>query len=373
MRISAALIARDEEAYIRGCLEKLESVVDEIVLVDTGSSDRTPEIAASLGARVLHEPWRDDFAYARNYCLEHVTGDWVLYIDADERIDPTGDFRTPLADPNVVAGRVRFRASSRVTPYWEYRLFRNRPDIRFRGAIHETMMPDVTALVAGGMAIADCPLSITHLGYEGDLTAKHRRNLPLLRRAVKEDPTRIYLWHALGEAELGLGDAAAAERAWRGGLQVIRQSDPDPCGVLIYSNLLDLHFSEPEVTLADALELIEDANRRYPDDLLIAWWTARHLASDGRFSEARSALKRILDHGSDEPYWYPIGYDRQLFNVHSWGLMGVCWLQEGDPQQAVEWFRRAEAADPTNLEISTKRALADHLAGETEALESVPG
>src|SRR5690606_29929897 len=88
LQVSAALIVRDEAAMIGGCLESLRGHVDEIVVVDTGSADATPQIVASYGARLLHHEWNGDFSAARNRALDAVSGDWILYIDADERLVP---------------------------------------------------------------------------------------------------------------------------------------------------------------------------------------------------------------------------------------------------------------------------------------------
>ncbi len=360
VRLTAVLITLNEEAHIRACLESLGPVADEIVVADTGSTDRTPQIAAALGARVLSVPWRDDFAYARNAGLAHASGEWLLYVDADERVEVTGDLDDILADPKAIAARVRFRASSQLTPYWEYRLFRNRPDIRFRGVIHETLMPDINALLGSGdYKIVDAPLCFDHLGYEGDLTVKHRRNLPLLRRAVVDDPERLYLWHVLGEAALGLNDLTGAEDAWRQGLAVLRRHQPNSVGTLIYADLLGLYLSDRGVSSPDVGDLVKEAGRRYPDDPLILWWTARHLASGGSFAEARACLERILVHGPNGPARGGLGYDLQLFGAYTWGLLGVCWLNENEPERALDWLCRAEAADPSNLEIRTKRAFAE--------------
>ncbi|MBM3334149.1 glycosyltransferase family 2 protein, partial [Candidatus Sumerlaeota bacterium] len=82
------MIARDEADRIADCLRSVQGLVDEIVVVDTGSSDPTPAIARDLGARVIAMPWGDDFAAARNCSLEHATGEWILVLDADEKLYP---------------------------------------------------------------------------------------------------------------------------------------------------------------------------------------------------------------------------------------------------------------------------------------------
>ena len=359
-RLTAALVVKDEEEHLSACLESLSGIVDEIVIVDTGSIDASPKIAERHGARVLNEPWRDDFAHARNVGLDAATGEWILYIDADERVELTGQLDPALTRPEAVAAHVQFQASSRLTPYREHRLFRNRDDIRFRGQIHETVMPDIRALVKqDGLAIVEAPLSVRHLGYEGDLTHKHQRNRPMLLKAVEGDPERIYLWHALGECEMGLNGPEAAEAAWRRGLEVLRLRTAEPGDVLIYSDLLSLHFSDIGHTLDDAGGLVEEANKNHQEDPLIIWWTAQHLSGQGRFADARSRLVRLLEFGPDGPAAGKLGYDRALFGEWGYGLLGVCFLNEGRPDMALEWLSKAEAANPDNQEIRIKRALAE--------------
>ena len=85
-RVTAALIVRDEERFLAGCLASLAGRVDEIVVADTGSVDRTREIALEHGARLIEHRWADDFAAARNVALDAASGDWILYVDADERL-----------------------------------------------------------------------------------------------------------------------------------------------------------------------------------------------------------------------------------------------------------------------------------------------
>src|SRR3712207_5969033 len=86
-RVSLCMIVKDEEHNLPDCLGPVAGLFDELVVVDTGSSDRTKEVAAALGARVFDFPWCDSFAAARNESLRHATGDWVFWLDADDRIE----------------------------------------------------------------------------------------------------------------------------------------------------------------------------------------------------------------------------------------------------------------------------------------------
>ena len=359
LRITASLIVRDEERYLDGCLASLQDFVDDIVIVDTGSQDCSPDIARSHGAQLYFLPWQDDFALARNAALEKSNGDWILYIDADERLVADEAFHSYLDDSTLIAARVRFRASRQLTPYREYRLFRNRPEIRFRGIIHETIMPDIqTLIVQEGANVIDVPVGIDHLGYEGDLQRKHQRNLNLIKRALADNPTRIYLWHALGECHLGLGNATAAEQAWRQGLAYVRNNRTRPGNALIYSNLFNLHFNFSDVEIPDIDSLMNEACEYHPNDPLILWWSAQQLATSGNFQQARATLTRLLNNRPNELSSAQLGYDSRLFDEFACGLMGTCWLQENQPEHALGWLDQAYSINPDNIEIKTKRQYA---------------
>src|ERR1022692_1284743 len=136
--IAAALIVRDEAAYLGACLESIRHVVDDIVVVDTGSVDGTPALAAAHGARVYHRAWENDFAAARNAALGYCRTDWILYIDADERLERIlyidADERLErierpalvalLAGAPEVAFRLLLRPSAGTTPYRAYQIGR---------------------------------------------------------------------------------------------------------------------------------------------------------------------------------------------------------------------------------------------------------
>lgn len=170
MLLSAALIARDEEKFLGACLASLDGLVDEIVVVDTGSADRTRDIAEAGGARVYQRPWTDDFAAARNQALDLARGEWILYIDADERVRAgTADgVRAQLGQRAYLGHRVLLYPRPGHSAYWELRLFRNEPDLRFRGVIHENIWPAIEARqAAAGGAIGQTGLVLDHEGYEG--------------------------------------------------------------------------------------------------------------------------------------------------------------------------------------------------------------
>ena len=210
--LSACLIVRDEAKRLPRCLRSLQGVVDEIVVLDTGSTDDTIAIARGFGAKVETFAWVDDFSAARNAALALATGDWVLAIDADEWISSAAGLSVRMAEKDVLAYRIKLvnhLDAARREPESLTRLFRRRPDIRFRGRIHEQVTESVAALVGEGRGrwLAYESFVIEHDGYlESTKTEKDKRarNIALLERALSEDPGDTYVRYKLA-TELGPG------------------------------------------------------------------------------------------------------------------------------------------------------------------------
>ncbi len=341
-------------------------MVDEVVVVDTGSVDATVAIAARHGARVLTRPWDGDFAAARNLALDACRGRWLLYIDADERLaaDSSPDhLRRTLAayDDQVVAARVAFRPTQHSTRYLEYRLLRNRPDLRFAGRIHETMVPDVMRLEAGGGRVERAPASIEHLGYEGDLTTKYQRDLPLLEAEVEADPTRTYLWFALGVAAAGLGRQEQADTAWASGVAAARaQGQLDPADLPLFAELVLHRLNHGADPLDGEVDrLIAEMAAGFPDDPLTVWVSANRAMAAGRWAEAVGLLDQLVSHRAGLDVHPVLAYDTRLFGALGQHALGVCWLQLDDPARAAEHLRVAVADEPTNPEYRVKLDLAE--------------
>jgi glycosyltransferase involved in cell wall biosynthesis len=356
--VAAALIVRDEARHLPDCLTSLRDVVDDIVVVDTGSVDDSPAIAAAHGARVFHRPWDDDFAAARNAALDRCESEWILYIDADERLDPVprATVEALLAGVPEVAFRLLLRPWTGATPYREYRLWRNDPRIRFEGVIHEKVVPAIHAVAdADHRPIGVCDLLLNHVGYEGDQTRKHHRNLPLLRRQVRVEPGNVFNWHHLARVLGGLGRHRQSERVLRHAIEVTRaKSVTDPNGVLAYSDLIAIRHERGE----DVTELLAEARGMYPHNCLLLWQEARALTAAGRHDEAIAAfdellavdLKRLPDYGP--------AYDERLFGELSHEGRGLCLFRLGRYFEAAAAYAAAAACAPDDPSYPVKQQLA---------------
>lgn len=349
LRVSAVLIVRDEEAFLTACLDSIRAHVDEIVVVDTGSTDRSIQIAKSFGATLLEREWRHDFAWARNEGLAAASGDWLLYIDADERLTvPAGaDLRDNLAGDDVFAANLGFRPWFNATPYREHRLFRNDPRLRFRGAMHETLLPDLSTLQRTiGARVTESPVEIVHYGYEPGSEWKHARNLPLLRQAIADHPERLYYWFHLAQTLAGLGEIDEAIAVGREGLKRASRADrwanDDVIGTMIAMTHARLLHERGE----DALPVVAQGLALYPRNPSLELLKARILVDLGRTDEALPILEALAATDSASYRDPRLAHDRRIFDVHAHDLLGVVLLKLGRREAAARSFALAAAAAP---------------------------
>ena len=357
MLLSAALIVRDESLVLDDFLASIRDVVDEIVVVDTGSVDSSREIAARYRACLIEHPWNDDFAEARNVALDAAGGDWILYIDADERLGPTDrtSIEGLLIDAREVAFRLLLRPDLRSTPYREYRLWRNDPRIRFRGRIHEKVTPAIAQVSrAGGRPISDCDLLLTHVGYEGDQRHKHLRNLPLLQAELARDPDNLFNRHHLARILEGLGDREEAGKVLADAVDLARRRPSDPLGVLVFTDLVLVRRARGE----HVAELLEEARTRYPSNKYLWWVQATVDISDGLFPQALELLDQLVTLDMDTLPGEGPAYDQRIFGEFAQDARGTCLFRLDRYAEAGEAYGAASSLDPTNVAYRSKREVA---------------
>lgn len=230
--VTLSMIVKNEEKYLQGCLESVKDFVDEIVIVDTGSTDRTKEIAQSFGAKIYDFVWRDDFSLARNEALKHSTGEWILYLDADERVvyPSPEEIKSILKNADNTIGafyclieseHYQMDGSTEVHRGGYPRIFRNLgyPKIKFIGRVHEQIAPSI---FQNNLSIQFSNIKILHLGYNQSrevMEKKIQRNYKMLIEHVKEEPLNGYAWYQLGQTLAQMSLANEAEKAIRMAIQ----------------------------------------------------------------------------------------------------------------------------------------------------------
>ncbi len=210
-KLTLSMIVKNEEKYLRECLESVKDIADEIIIVDTGSTDKSIEIANDFNAKVFHFKWINDFSAARNFALSKSIGDWILYLDADERLSEKSiiELKKVTASSNKIGVKClvnsidSLRNNSQMMKY--IRLFNNNSNTKFTGKAHEQIEE---SLLHNNYKIIDSNIEIIHLGYdvpEDKLKEKANRNLTLLLEDYSRQKTS-YLAYQIANSYSVLGD-----------------------------------------------------------------------------------------------------------------------------------------------------------------------
>ncbi len=233
-KLSVCLIVKNEEKFLPQCLASVKGIAGQIVVVDTGSTDRTVEIAKEFGAEVHSFAWCDDFSAARNAALEHATGDWVLMLDADEELpaDQHEQLRADVKRADVIALRLPLvnKGEEAHGRHFVPRLFRNAPGVFYYSRIHEQVFPGLIKCgQAWEMKTAIGTAQLLHHGYAKEIVQdrnKIERNLRLLRQAVTEYPDEPNLQMNLGLELVRSGDLPAGLTHYREAFRLMSALPP---------------------------------------------------------------------------------------------------------------------------------------------------
>jgi glycosyltransferase involved in cell wall biosynthesis len=359
--LSATLIVRNESRFIEGCLQSLVGLADEIVVVDTGSQDDTIEKALQFPIELFHFAWCDDFSAARNFAIEQATGEWILYIDADERFevpDPSL-LDTVLADTAKVAWRLRFYPRVDWTPYAEVRLFRNDPRIRFHGVIHESILSSIDKVSsADGKETGICRLKLHHIGYEDDQAYKNSRNIPLLRARLAREPDHLYSWWHLGQSLSLAEDFDGAIAAWTRGMMAAQRRPPEVRRLddsMSALSLIKLKMKRGE----PVDDLLRQARVLYPNHLALQWIEATRALDHGELAAALPGLETLAAIDAETFFDPQISYEKKLFRYLAKEALALCYFRAGRFAEAARYYRLAAQAHPDPQPCEIKARLAD--------------
>jgi glycosyltransferase involved in cell wall biosynthesis/predicted O-methyltransferase YrrM/Tfp pilus assembly protein PilF len=233
-RLSVSLIVKNEERFLGRCLASVRALARQIVVLDTGSTDRTIEIAKEYGAEVYPFDWTDDFSAARNAALERATGDWVLVLDADEELlpDQLDIMAKEMQAPGAMAYRLPIINQGREQEGCSYvpRLFRNAPGLFFVGRVHEQAFSSIQVRCQEwGLSHLLGKSSLLHHGYSKEIVEsrqKIERNLRLLERAIQELPDEPHLLMSLGLELTRTGQREAGLRRYVEAFDLLSQWPP---------------------------------------------------------------------------------------------------------------------------------------------------
>lgn len=353
MLLSACLIVKDEALTIRKCLESLVGVADEVIVLDTGSRDDTPEHARELGARVYEYAWKQDFADARNESMKYAHGRYILFIDADEYLDADEKARIrPFLEgtdaegvliqvQNYVGHVYALQAASLVSVV---RIFKR--GYQFTGAIHEQI---TAAVMASGKPLAHLDLTFHHLGYLQEFVErrnKYERNRTMLEAELRREPDNLF--HQINlMAELVRSHEFRA--CWRLGKDVYDRMKALPVAqwphytarVAIILPTALWEDGRLEEAVATALELIP----LFPWLIELKQRCAGMLSACDRTIEAIELLMQCRAAGDARESY--IDTIHGIGTYISAGDLGQAYLRLGDTQTARRWLLTSFVESPT--------------------------
>ena len=350
--ISLCMIARDNELTIANALASAKPWVDEIIVVDTGSTDRTPEIAREFGARVESFAWCDDFSAARNQSLNYATGEWIFWMDTDDELpEKCGEILRQTLSSRVsdgVLGYIMQVRCPRITNPGlktedpslgnsnqvvvdHVKVFRNRDDLRFEGRIHEQILTSIRQ-VGGRVLWMDN--YVVHSGADQSpegIKGKLDRDLRILRVDIKERPEHPFVHFNLGMTLLHLGEFEEAQSALENcvSLSVTKESHLRKAYALWVDTLEHLDATEAKRRCWEGLG-------RYPNDAELAFKLGRLLMLDQQWEQAADAFERI---GQTDEARYFSSMDSGIKGHKSFANLAICYTELEDRKKAIDAWR----------------------------------
>jgi glycosyltransferase involved in cell wall biosynthesis len=348
MQISLCMIVRDEEETLARCLRSIRGVVDEMCVVDTGSRDRSREIARALGARVEEVPWDDHFAEARNASLDLARGDWILVLDGDEELANPDQARARLED----FARRRRRALGRVLVEYHdptegalarvalTRFFPRDPGVRFAGRVCERVV-----CTEGAPERRDTGLRVLHHGYDAGPSPRHKRaaqRARLLEFALAEEPCDAFLYYQLARTHSAEGREEECWRASRSAIELAPRDAPWLAHLVETGAYALRALGRSE----EALRLIDDIHGRFPERPDTSFLRALLLMDLGRLDAAAESFRSCMELEGRQPAGGETAPSASTY-APAYNL-GVMFEVLGLLSEARGWYERALAFQPNH-------------------------
>ena len=356
--ISLCMIVKNEERFLGQALRSVFDAVDEIVVVDTGSTDRTIEIAKSFGAIVVEREWRNDFAWARNQAIDAASKRWIMCIDADEELTVQSKpalklLKSAPAYRNGAWVRILNKSDDYLgtgeMSHSLIRIFPNDAAIRFRGAIHE--FPTIGDSPTGIDAVI-APVSIVHHGYVKEIVEqrdKGARNMAIVRAAAEAEPDEPFHWFNLGSTAFLVDDFDTAREALEKMRSMVGTQKRGfiPNGLAVLAET----YCDKLGDAAKGEEVSRDALAVAPHYANAHFQLGKALVAQGRFAEAREAYEAAIDDGNYVSQQFVVDNQVSIWKAHS--EIGSTYVAEKNDEKAMEWFdlglKNSPKAEPLHL------------------------
>lgn len=351
--LSLCMIVKDEEKYIDSCLKSVKDYVDEMIIVDTGSKDRTVEICKSYGAKVITFPWNGSFSDARNFGLERATGDWILWLDADENVEAANakKLREILEYDDLILSvhLINFYGDSpdpnKTFDIAHTRLFQNNKGFKFVNRIHEMLNAnEVFSKYNASPTIKSVPIKIYHYGYLDSVNEekkKSERNISLLEEELKQKDYSPWMeYHIASEYYRLKKYKEAFDYVNRSILGFMKQLKTPPS--LLYRLKYSILISSGSIE--GAWPGIERAITLYPDYVDLHFYKGLILLVKGSFKEALETFDRCLELGEENLQHLTL---KGVGSFQALYYKGCCFEKLGEIVEAAKNYAMAASLSPT--------------------------
>lgn len=351
MRISACVIAKNEEKNIPKWLQSVSKIADEMIVVDTGSTDNTKKIAMLAGASVYDFKWCDDFAAAKNCAIDKASGDWIIFTDADEYfleemseliINKINEIDANKKIDALICKLINIDADNNnkfINSIYQLRIFRNVSYLRYRGRIHETLKHNDKI---PSLLVLPTNIYIYHTGYSQSINLKKgERNLKILKEEIKINGELPEYYKPLADCYYGLKQYDKViyynKKIIDSGLHLVGiETDM----YLQYINAMCM-LDKP---MADIKKIIDKGIKSYPNSPDLNYQKGFSLCEEGEFINAEKYLERSLDLHFHQQEVGLSQIETSLFLIY--GLLGDIAKYKKQEKQAIQWYIKSLKADP---------------------------
>lgn len=351
--LGVIMIVRNEAQNLPALFQSIAEIADELVVVDTGSTDGTVALCERWGARVVQQAWTNDFSHARNRAIAEATADFLLWLDADDRVPEhtqqilrsVRDELLPQRPNHAYAMEVQNlnAAGAVIDTFVQTRIFPRRDGVRFRNAIHEEI---ATSLAQADVAIVRTDWALVHTGYSTQevVRGKARRNEAMLREALAEDPTNVHHLVHMAQTVAALGQLTAAEANLSEAIQQAKASTPPD--FLAELHTLRATYREAMGKRLGAIYDLEQAIRLHPGWLVPYGHLADLRAQHDEWDEVAAIVEASR---SAEPLSGIIGFS--LPRVHKVLALveARVAVRQGQTRAAQPAYARALSLDPQDV------------------------
>ena len=354
--ISLCMICRDEEEFLEQCLMAVMPLVKQMVVVDTGSSDNTVEIAESMGAEVHKFEWIDDFAAARNFSLSFAKEKWVIVLDADEMLDSfsISHVEDLIENPGISSLEVTIHNLNDKGPAQSFnlvRMFRKHKDIKYKNPIHESVSEAIVAINRKkNMITAHSGLQIQHFGYlQEQLSQKGERNLNLIRKILQKEPENLYFQMKEYEELEKLGRREECNYKIKETFEYLASLTPDQFAEFPFAPMIAVNYTQLLLDDGQWEEVINTADRWlkiFLEEPWLLFMRSVALMNRGELEEAKEGFRTCLSLEIKPGDYYVEPGISSWLSRHA---LAEIAMVEGDPAEAKALLKQVREENPNHF------------------------